>query len=100
MQIFYAEADYGDNEIKAVNEVLTNNRLALMNGKNTRELEKKVSGLFRKKYGLMTNSWSSANLIAMKSLRLPHRSKSNHSSLNFLNNCSSNSAIWTRSTIY
>ena len=75
MKIFYAEADYGDDEIKAVNEVLVNNRLALMNGKNTYELEKKVSSLFRKKHGLMTNSGSSANLIAIKSLRLPLGSK-------------------------
>ena len=40
-----------------------------------KELEKKVSKLFNKKYGLMVNSGSSANLLAVKSLNLKKGSK-------------------------
>jgi CDP-4-dehydro-6-deoxyglucose reductase, E1 len=75
MRVYYAEANYGSDEIEAALKVLENGRLALMAGKNTRELEEKTAALFRKKYGLMTNSGSSANLLAMKSLGLKRASK-------------------------
>ena len=75
MRVFYAEANYGSEEIDAAIKVLQEGRLALMAGKNVLELEKKISALFRKKYGLMTNSGSSANLLAMKSLGLKKSSK-------------------------
>ena len=39
-----------------------------MNGKNVKIFEKKVAGLFGKKYGVMVNSGSSANLLALASL--------------------------------
>ena len=75
MRVYYAEANYGSDEIEAAFKVLENGRLALMAGKNTKELEEKTAVLFRKKYGLMTNSGSSANLLAMKSLGLKKSSK-------------------------
>ena len=75
MKVFYAEANYGKEEINAVIEVLQSQRLSLMSGEKVRELEKQVSLLFRKNYGLMTNSGSSANLLAVKSLNLPEGSK-------------------------
>ena len=75
MRVYYAEANYGDDEIEAVLKVLQEDRLAIMDGKQVHELEAKVAGLFRKKYGLMTNSGSSANLLGIKGLRLPKDSK-------------------------
>ena len=75
MRVFYAEANYGNDEIDAVLKVLQEDRLAIMDGKQVHELEAEVAGLFRKKFGLMTNSGSSANLLGIKGLRLPKDSK-------------------------
>lgn len=75
MRVFYAEANYGSDEIDAVLKVLQEDRLAIMDGKQVHELEAEVAGLFRKKFGLMTNSGSSANLLGIKGLRLPKDSK-------------------------
>ena len=66
-KIFYAEANYGKREIAAVLSVLKNQKHSLMGGKQTLILEKKVSTLFDMKFGLMTNSGSSSNLLAVKS---------------------------------
>ena len=74
-KVFYAEANYSDEEIESVLEVLKNNRLALMCGKNVKKLEDKVAKIFNKKFGLMTNSGSSANLIGVQSLNLEKGSK-------------------------
>ena len=74
-KVFYAEANYSDEEIDAVIKVLRENRLALMCGENVRALEGQVSKLFNKKFGLMTNSGSSANLIAVQSLNLKKGTK-------------------------
>ena len=59
-----------EKEIKAVTDVLKNNSLSLMDGKNVKNFEKIVSKMFGKKYGLMVNSGSSANLLALASLGL------------------------------
>jgi CDP-6-deoxy-D-xylo-4-hexulose-3-dehydrase len=75
MRTYYAEANYGEEEIAAVIEVLKNSRLALMAGKHTIDLERSVAKLFGKSHGVMTNSGSSANLLALKSLELPVGSK-------------------------
>jgi CDP-6-deoxy-D-xylo-4-hexulose-3-dehydrase len=75
MRVFYAEANYGNEEIDAVIKVLKEDRLAIMDGKQVHELEKKVANLFRKDFGLMTNSGSSANLLGIQGLRLPDQSK-------------------------
>ena len=69
-KIFYSLADYGNSEIKKVNEVLKKNPLTLMNGKNVKSFEYKVAKLFGKKYGVMVNSGSSANLLGLAALEL------------------------------
>ena len=66
-KIYYGRAVYDKKEINAVIDVLRNNSLALTDGKRVKELEKKVSKIFGKKYGLMVNSGSSANLLALSS---------------------------------
>ena len=74
-KIYYAKAVYGKKEIKAVTDVLKNNSLSLMDGKNVKNFEKIVSKMFGKKYGLMVNSGSSANLLALASLGLKRGSE-------------------------
>lgn len=69
-KVYYANAVYDQKEIKAVNEVLKNH-LTLMDGPLVKELENKVANIFGKRYGVMVNSGSSANLIALASLNLP-----------------------------
>ena len=44
-KVFYAEADYSQDEIDAVIDVLKNNRLSLMGGKKVKILEQKVSNI-------------------------------------------------------
>ena len=82
-KVYYAEANYSDEEIDAVIEVLKNNRLALMCGENVQKLEKKVANIFNKEFGLMTNSGSSANLIGVQALNLERGSKVITPSLTF-----------------
>ena len=74
-KVFYAEASYSDAEIQAVKKVLDENRLSLMDGPQVKLLEKKVSKIFNKNYGLMVNRGSSANLLGILSLNLPKGSK-------------------------
>ncbi len=66
-KIYYGKAVYGKKEIDAVVRVLKNNSLTLIDGPNVKKLEKVVAKLFGKKYGLMVNSGSSANLLALAS---------------------------------
>lgn len=66
MKIFYGKAVYDHKEIKASIKVLKNS-MTLIDGPAVKELEKKVSKLFGKKYGLMVNSGSSANLLSLAS---------------------------------
>ena len=73
-KIFYAKASYGKKEINAVLKVLQK-PLTLMDGINVKKFEKKVASLFGKKYGLMVNSGSSANLLALESLGLKANSE-------------------------
>ena len=68
-KVYYANAVYGKEEINAVNKVLKNH-LTLMDGPLVKEFETKVAKIFGKKYGIMVNSGSSANLIALASLDL------------------------------
>lgn len=82
-KVYYAEANYSDEEIDAVMEVLKNSRLALMCGKNVQKLESKVSDIFNKEFGLMTNSGSSANLIGVQALNLKKGTKVITPSLTF-----------------
>ena len=82
-KVYYAEANYSEEEINAVIEVLRNDRLALMCGKNVQKLEDKVSDIFNKEFGLMTNSGSSANLIGVQALNLKKGTKVITPSLTF-----------------
>ena len=82
-KIYYAEASYSKEEILAVQKVLEDGRLALMDGPNVKELESKVADLFNKKYGLMVNSGSSANLLGILSLGLKKGTKVITPSLTF-----------------
>lgn len=66
-KIYYGKAVYDNKEINAVIKVLRNESLSLVDGKNVKKLEKIVSKIFGKKYGLMVNSGSSANLLALAS---------------------------------
>jgi CDP-6-deoxy-D-xylo-4-hexulose-3-dehydrase len=69
-KIYYGQANYNSKEIKACLNVLNNQSLSLMTGKNVSKLEKKIAKIFGKKYALMVNSGSSANLLAIQSLNL------------------------------
>lgn len=66
-KIYYGKAVYDNKEIKAVLDVLKNSSLTLIDGPKVKKLEKIVSKLFGKKYGLMVNSGSSANLLGLSS---------------------------------
>ena len=70
MKIYYGKAVYGKEEINAAIKVLKNKSLTLIDGPSVKKLEKTVANIFGKKYGLMVNSGSSANLLALASLRL------------------------------
>ena len=74
-KVYYGKAVYDNKEINAVIRVLKNESLSLVDGNNVKLLEKKVSSLFGKKYGLMVNSGSSANLLAIASLNLKKNSE-------------------------
>ena len=66
-KIYYGQAVYDNKEVKAVNRVLKNNRLNLIDGPHVKKLETILIKKFGKKYGLMVNSGSSANLLALSS---------------------------------
>jgi len=68
-KIYYGKAVYNHKEINAVLKVLKKDSLSLIDGKKVKELERKVSKIFGKKYGLMVNSGSSANLLALSSFK-------------------------------
>ena len=68
-KIYYGRAVYNGNEIKAVLRVLKKNSLSLIDGPNVKILEKKIAKIFGKKFGLMVNSGSSANLLALSSFK-------------------------------
>lgn len=75
MRVLYAQAVYGQQEIDAVVDVLKNRSHALMTGEAVGQFEERVAELFGKKYGLMVNSGSSANTLAVSCLGLPERSE-------------------------
>lgn len=73
MRVPYAISVHDHRETKAVARVINEHRTLL--GKETIAFEKKVAQLFGKKYGVMVNSGSSANLLAFELLNLPPRSE-------------------------
>ena len=68
-KIYYGKAVYDKKEINAVIKVLKNHSLNLIDGPHVKKLEKIVAKIFGKKYGLMVNSGSSANLLALSSFK-------------------------------
>ena len=71
----YAECVYDAREIHAVQKVLDSSRLSLMDGPSVRKFESILPEQYSKNYGLMVNSGSSANLLALASLNLPKGSE-------------------------
>jgi len=67
MKIYYGKAVYDNKEISAAIRVLKNKSLTLIDGPAVKKLEKIIAKIFGKKYGLMVNSGSSANLLALAS---------------------------------
>ena len=82
-KVYYGKAVYDNKEINAVLKVLKNESLSLVDGQKVKLLEKKVSGIFGKKYGLMVNSGSSANLLAIASFNFKKGSEIITPSLTF-----------------
>ena len=74
-RIFYGKAVYDNKEVNAAIKVLKNKSLSLIDGPSVKDLEKKISKIFGKKFGLMVNSGSSANLLALASLGLKRGSE-------------------------
>lgn len=69
-RVLYAQAIYGKEEINAVTKVLSD-PMKIGAGPYVREFEKKVASLFGKPHGVMVNSGSSANLLALELINLP-----------------------------
>jgi len=68
IRVPYGLSVHGKQEIDAVKAVL---KTSTQMGVNVRNFEKKIAKLFLKKKGLMTNSGSSAILLAMETLDFP-----------------------------
>jgi len=73
IRVPYAMAVHGIEEENAVLDLLRNNKTIL--GDKTRKFEEEIASLFGKKYGIMVNSGSSANLLALEILNLPKESE-------------------------
>lgn len=70
IRVSYAQTVYGREEIAAIHRVL-GDPSKIVPGERVREFEEKVAKLFSKKYGVMVNSGSSANLLAVEAMGLP-----------------------------
>lgn len=68
MIIPYGCTVHGEEEINAVIEVL---KTSTQMGVNVREMERRIAALFAKQQGIMLNSGSSANYLAIEILNLP-----------------------------
>ena len=81
LRIPYGLSVYDQNEIESVVKVLKEHRSNM--GKETQTFEKEIAKLYNKKYGIMVNSGSSANFMAIKLLNLPEGSEVITPSLTF-----------------
>jgi CDP-6-deoxy-D-xylo-4-hexulose-3-dehydrase len=68
MRVNYGQTVHGEPEIAAVVAVLRN---STQMGGSVREMQRRVARLFDKRHGIMVNSGSSANFLAVKLLDLP-----------------------------
>ena len=73
LRVSHAQSVYGDKEINRVVRVLKEHRSIM--GPEIEEFEKRIAKLFGKKYGVMVNSGSSANLLAVELMNLPEGSE-------------------------
>jgi len=69
LRIPYALSVYDKKETARVLKVIDEHRTNM--GVETKEFEESVAKHFGKKYGIMVNSGSSANLLALEILNLP-----------------------------
>ncbi|WP_271948811.1 DegT/DnrJ/EryC1/StrS family aminotransferase [Ruegeria faecimaris] len=72
MRVNYGQTVHGQEEIDAVVEVL---KTSTQMGPKVREMQEKVAALFSKRHGIMVNSGSSANYLAVEILDLPKGSE-------------------------
>ncbi len=72
IRVPYGCTVHGEEEIAAVTNVL---RTSTQMGKHVAEMEKRVSALYAKNYGIMVNSGSSANYLAIEIANLPKGSE-------------------------
>ncbi|MBT0667208.1 aminotransferase class I/II-fold pyridoxal phosphate-dependent enzyme [Novosphingobium profundi] len=72
MRVNYGQTVHGEEEIAAVLDVL---RTSTQMGPKVREMQERVSKLFAKEHGIMVNSGSSANYLAIELLDLPAESE-------------------------
>lgn len=72
MRVNYGQTVHGEEEIAAVVEVL---RTSTQMGPKVRAMQERVAALFAKDHGIMVNSGSSANYLAMELLNLPEGSE-------------------------
>lgn len=70
IRVPYALAVYGNQEIQAVAKALKN-PARIVAGDAVKKFEERIAKIFGKKYGVMVNSGSSANLLAFDLLDLP-----------------------------
>jgi CDP-4-dehydro-6-deoxyglucose reductase, E1 len=73
LRVPYGMAVHGREEESKVLKVLREKRTIL--GRETDFFEKKIAKIFGKKYGIMVNSGSSANLLATELMQLPEKSE-------------------------
>jgi CDP-6-deoxy-D-xylo-4-hexulose-3-dehydrase len=72
LHVPYGKTVHGEEEVEAVVKVL---RTSTQMGFHVREMERRVADLFAKKHGVMVNSGSSANYLAIEILALPEGSE-------------------------
>lgn len=72
IRVPYGVTVHGEDEIAAVVEVL---RTSTQMGKNVNAMQERVAKLFDKNHGIMVNSGSSANYLAIEILNLPEGSE-------------------------
>lgn len=73
LRVPYGQAVHDEKETQRVLTVLEEHRTIM--GPEVDEFEKRIAKLFGKKYGIMVNSGSSANLLAFELLKLPKGSE-------------------------
>ena len=68
MRVNYGQAVFGEEEISAVVDTM---RASTQMGSRVRAMQDRVAALFSKRHGIMVNSGSSANYLAVELLDLP-----------------------------